>query len=122
MTDHDALQNDKRHWKPTHLMKAEPGCPSFLSPHHLISLFLTWLKHSTFQIVAVKPLVEYVRQRATLHYTLQLCSTFGWLSLPLGRERVAKYTGVVVCQDAKSEEGPSIPHVRHADANEHDTA
>ena len=41
---------------------------------------------------------------------------------PLATERVAKATGVAVCQDAKSEEGPSILPARHADDNEHGTA
>jgi putative transposase len=41
---------------------------------------------------------------------------------PLERERVSKETGVVVCQEATSEEGPSIPVARHADHNEHGTA
>lgn len=41
---------------------------------------------------------------------------------PLATERVLKETGVVVCQEAKSEEGPSILIARHADANEHGTA
>jgi putative transposase len=41
---------------------------------------------------------------------------------PLHVERVVKATGVAVCQDAKSEEGPSFPQARHADGNEHGTA
>jgi hypothetical protein len=41
---------------------------------------------------------------------------------PLRGERVVKATGVEVCQDAKSEEGPSLPQARHADGNEHGTA
>ena len=41
---------------------------------------------------------------------------------PLLAERVSKGTGVAVCQDAKSEEGPSMPQARHADRNEYGTA
>ena len=41
---------------------------------------------------------------------------------PLVRESEEKSSGVVVCQEAKSCEGPSIPKARHADANEHGTA
>ena len=41
---------------------------------------------------------------------------------PLLAERVSKGTGVAVCQEAKSEEGPSILQARHADGNEHGTA
>jgi putative transposase len=41
---------------------------------------------------------------------------------PLTTGRVEKSTGVEVCQDAKSEEGPSLPQARHADGNEHGTA
>src|SRR6266566_10035557 len=41
---------------------------------------------------------------------------------PLARERVSKDAGVVVSQDAKSKEEPSIPLVRHGDRNEHGTA
>jgi putative transposase len=41
---------------------------------------------------------------------------------PLATERIAKAVGVVVCQDAKGEEGPSILQARHADGHEHGTA
>jgi putative transposase len=41
---------------------------------------------------------------------------------PLAIERGEKSPGVVVCQDAKREEGPSILQARHADRNEHGTA
>jgi putative transposase len=41
---------------------------------------------------------------------------------PLATERRTKVPGVVVSQEAESEEGPSIPHVRHGDDNEHGTA
>ena len=41
---------------------------------------------------------------------------------PLARERVAKATGVAVCQDAKGKEEPSILLARHADGHEHGTA
>ena len=41
---------------------------------------------------------------------------------PLARERGEKSPGVEVCQDAKSEEGPSLLQARHADRNEHGTA
>src|SRR5258706_7128530 len=41
---------------------------------------------------------------------------------PLARERVSKDAGVVVSQDAKSKEEPSLPLVRHGDRNEHGTA
>jgi len=41
---------------------------------------------------------------------------------PLAIERVEKSTSVIVCQDAKGEEGPSIPPARHGDDNEHGTA
>jgi putative transposase len=41
---------------------------------------------------------------------------------PLCVERGEKSPGVAVCQDAKSEEGPSLPQARHADRNEHGTA
>ncbi len=41
---------------------------------------------------------------------------------PRARERGEKSPGVAVCQDAKSEEGPSILQARHADSNEHGTA
>src|SRR5712692_9858586 len=41
---------------------------------------------------------------------------------PLVTERVEKAAGVDVCQDAKSEEGPSLLQARHADSNEHGTA
>ncbi len=40
---------------------------------------------------------------------------------PLTTERGTKVPGVVVSQEAESEEGPSIPHVRHGDNNEHGT-
>ncbi len=41
---------------------------------------------------------------------------------PLAIERGEKSPGVEVCQDAKCEEGPSLPQARHADSNEHGTA
>jgi putative transposase len=41
---------------------------------------------------------------------------------PLAIERGEKSPGVAVCQDAKSEEGPSMLQTRHADRNEHGTA
>jgi putative transposase len=41
---------------------------------------------------------------------------------PLATEREEKSSGVVVCQEAKSEEGPSIAPARHADDNGHGTA
>jgi putative transposase len=41
---------------------------------------------------------------------------------PLSTERVAKARGVVVSQEAKSKEGPSILPARHGDSNEHGTA
>ncbi len=41
---------------------------------------------------------------------------------PLAIERGEKSPGVAVCQDAKSEEEPSILQARHADSNEHGTA
>jgi putative transposase len=41
---------------------------------------------------------------------------------PLLVERVSRDTGVAACQDAKCEEGPSIPPSGHADSNEHGTA
>ena len=41
---------------------------------------------------------------------------------PLLAGRGEKSPGVEVCQDAKSEEGPSILQARHADSNEHGTA
>ncbi len=41
---------------------------------------------------------------------------------PLATERSVKAEGVAVCQEAKSEEGPSILLARHADGNEHGTA
>ncbi len=41
---------------------------------------------------------------------------------PLLVERGEKSPGVAVCQDAKCEEGPSLPQARHADRNEHGTA
>jgi transposase len=41
---------------------------------------------------------------------------------PLRVERGEKSPGVAACQDAKSEEGPSLPQARHADCNEHGTA
>jgi len=41
---------------------------------------------------------------------------------PLLVERVSRDTGVIVSQDAKCEEGPSIPPTRHGDNNEHGTA
>jgi len=41
---------------------------------------------------------------------------------PLRVERGEKSPGVEVCQDAKCEEGPSLPQARHADRNEHGTA
>jgi hypothetical protein len=37
-------------------------------------------------------------------------------------ERIEKSIGVVVCQDTKSKEEPSISQARHADNNEHGTA
>ncbi len=37
-------------------------------------------------------------------------------------EGAEKSAGVAVCQDAKSEEEPSLPEARHADRNEHGTA
>jgi putative transposase len=49
-------------------------------------------------------------------------SSQGKPQAPLRVERVSKGTGVAVCQDAKSEEGPSLPQARHADRNEHGTA
>jgi putative transposase len=49
-------------------------------------------------------------------------SSQGKPQAPLRGERVVKATGVAVCQDAKSEEGPSLPQARHADGNEHGTA
>jgi putative transposase len=49
-------------------------------------------------------------------------SSQGKPQAPLLVERVVKATGVAVCQDAKCEEGPSIPQARHADGNEHGTA
>jgi IS605 OrfB family transposase len=41
---------------------------------------------------------------------------------PLATEREEKSSGVVVCQEAKSEEGPSIAPARHADDNGHGSA
>jgi putative transposase len=41
---------------------------------------------------------------------------------PLATEREEKSSGVVVCQEAKNGERPSILAERHADANEHGTA
>ena len=41
---------------------------------------------------------------------------------PLRVERGEQSPGVAVCQDAKCEEGPSLPQARHADRNEHGTA
>jgi putative transposase len=41
---------------------------------------------------------------------------------PLATERSVKAEGVAICQEAKSEEGPSILLARHADGNEHGTA
>lgn len=41
---------------------------------------------------------------------------------PLLGERVSKDTGVVVSQEAKSKEEPSLPPVWHGDTNEHGTA
>jgi IS605 OrfB family transposase len=41
---------------------------------------------------------------------------------PLLAERGVKAPGVEVCQDAKSEEGPSLLQARHADSNEQGTA
>jgi hypothetical protein len=41
---------------------------------------------------------------------------------PLLAERGEQSPGVAVCQDAKSEEEPSLPQARHADGNEHGTA
>ena len=41
---------------------------------------------------------------------------------PLLAERASKGTGVEVCQEANSEEEPSILQARHADCNEHGTA
>jgi putative transposase len=49
-------------------------------------------------------------------------SSQGKPQAPLIVERVEKSTGVEACQDAKSEEGPSLPQARHADCNEHGTA
>ncbi len=49
-------------------------------------------------------------------------SSQGKPQAPLLGERVEKSTGVEACQDAKSEEGPSLPQARHADCNEHGTA
>ena len=49
-------------------------------------------------------------------------STQGKPPTSLGTERVEKSTGVVICQEAKSKEGPSILPARHADDNEHGTA
>jgi putative transposase len=41
---------------------------------------------------------------------------------PLATERVSKDTGVALCQDAESKEGPSILSARHAESNGHGTA
>jgi hypothetical protein len=41
---------------------------------------------------------------------------------PLATERSVKAEGVAICQEAKSEEGPSMLQARHADGNEHGTA
>ena len=49
-------------------------------------------------------------------------SSQGKPQAPLRVERVEKSTGVEACQDAKSEEGPSLPQARHAGCNEHGTA
>jgi putative transposase len=51
-----------------------------------------------------------------------LLAKTGDQSAALPPERASKDTGVVVCQEVKSAEGPSIPSTRHADANEHGTA
>ncbi len=51
-----------------------------------------------------------------------LLAKTGDQSSALPPERGSKDTGVVVCQEVKSAEGPSIPSTRHADANEHGTA
>ena len=49
-------------------------------------------------------------------------SSQGKPQAPLHVERGEKSPGVAVCQDAKSEEGPSFLQARRADCNEHDTA
>jgi len=49
-------------------------------------------------------------------------SSQGKPQAPLLVERGEKSPGVAACQDAKSEEGPSLPQARHADSNEHGTA
>ncbi len=49
-------------------------------------------------------------------------SSQGKPQAPLLAERGEKSPGVAICQDAKSEEGPSLPQARHADCNEHGTA
>ena len=41
---------------------------------------------------------------------------------PLATERVSKDTGVALCQDAESKEGPSILSARHTESNGHGTA
>ena len=51
-----------------------------------------------------------------------LLANTGDQSSALPPERGSKDTGVVVCQEVKSAEGPSLPSTRHADANEHGTA
>ncbi len=43
-------------------------------------------------------------------------------STPLLAEREEKSSGVAICQEAKSEEEPSIAQARHAECNEHGTA
>jgi len=60
-----------------------------------------------------------IGQRLLAHYQQ---STQGKPPTPLATERSVKTEGVVICQEAKSEEGPSILPARHADGNEHGTA
>jgi hypothetical protein len=59
-----------------------------------------------------------IRQRLVMRYQKNVQEK---PPTPLLVERVSRDTGVVVSQDAKCEEGPSIPPTKHGDNNEHGT-
>jgi len=60
-----------------------------------------------------------IGQRLIMRYQK---SSQGKPQAPLLGERGEKSPGGEACQDAKSEEGPSLPQARHAGCNEHGTA
>ena len=67
-------------------------------------------------------MARYQKQAVQEKPPTPLLANTGDQSSALPPERGSKDTGVVVCQEVKSAEGPSLPSTRHADANEHGTA